>query len=216
MPAFEPIPERLRERLHEVAGDEPAGSMVRLPGWDSRDDELEALGMLEVVSRYLSGGGLARVTSRGASYEADLAAWGGGARPKARRPGVAGLAGEGAGRREGAPRVPARLAPEPRERCLCHRRGRRGLSAHARSRRLAQQQVDEKRARHRNARADIKQEEKAQHIPHTSPQTNNPTAQSSPARNAHPKGAPAMPSITRRSFLVAVLAAGGPRRFRGF
>ena len=75
MPAFEPMPERLRERLHEVAGDEPAGSMVRLPGWDSRDDELEALGMLEVVSRYLSGGGLARVTSKGASYEADLAAW---------------------------------------------------------------------------------------------------------------------------------------------
>lgn len=75
MPAFEPMPERLRERLHEVAGDEPAGSMVRLTGWDSRDDELEALGMLEVVSRYLSGGGLARVTSRGASYEADLAVW---------------------------------------------------------------------------------------------------------------------------------------------
>lgn len=75
MPAFEPMPERLRERLREVAGDEPAGSMVRLPEWDSRDDELEALGMLEVVSRYLSGGGLARVTSRGASYEADLAAW---------------------------------------------------------------------------------------------------------------------------------------------
>ena len=75
MPAFEPMPERLRERRHEVAGDEPAGSMVRLPGWDSCDGELEALGMLEVVSRYLSGGGLARVTSRGASYEADLAAW---------------------------------------------------------------------------------------------------------------------------------------------
>lgn len=75
MPAFEPMPERLRERLREVAGDEPAGSMVRLPEWDSRDDELEALGMLEVVSRYLSGGGLARVTSRGASYESDLAAW---------------------------------------------------------------------------------------------------------------------------------------------
>ncbi len=75
MDGFEPIPERLRERLREVAGDGPAGSWVRLPGHDSRDDELEALGMLEALRRHRSGGGLARVTARGASYEADLAAW---------------------------------------------------------------------------------------------------------------------------------------------
>lgn len=75
MSAFEPMPQRLRDRLREVAGDAPAGSWLRLAQADSRDSELEALGMLEGVRHYVSGGGMAVLTSRGASYEADLAAW---------------------------------------------------------------------------------------------------------------------------------------------
>lgn len=75
MTVFEPMPEALRVRLRELCGMAQPGTQLRLAALDERDEGLEALGMIDVGRRYLDGGGLARVTWRGATYEADLAAW---------------------------------------------------------------------------------------------------------------------------------------------
>lgn len=69
---FTPLPDRLAQRLHDISQGNDAGSYFDLPDFDDRDDELERLGYLSNVRRYLSGNGIALLTSKGACYEDEL------------------------------------------------------------------------------------------------------------------------------------------------